>query len=179
MGKSGYLHGLGGFSALVQLLGSSFVCRPVSGSTIDTIMRTCRYQSLHTVVRGEDGYPLEVQIRTVAMHHQAEFGLAAHWRYKEDNSKHSAFILERVEWARWVLTWHSEILDTKMRLSPLRADLRPPCPFPTHTSDCPYASVCYGPQLSVIEPLLIIKVENENVSQHVMTFVYVFVFSAL
>ncbi|KAH8962283.1 hypothetical protein BDL97_05G092600 [Sphagnum fallax] len=120
------------------------------------------YQSLHTVVRGDDGYPLEVQIRTVAMHHQAEFGLAAHWRYKEDNSKHSAFILERVEWARWVLTWHSEILDTKMRLSPLRADLRPPCPFPTHTSDCPYASVCYGPQLSVIEPLLIIKVENEN-----------------
>jgi hypothetical protein len=66
-----------------------------------------------------------------------------------------------------------------MQLSPVRADLRPPCPFPTHINDCPYALVCYKPQLSVIEPLLSIKVENENVNQHVMTFVYIFVFSAL
>lgn len=123
-----------------------------------------RYKSLHTVVTGSDGYPLEVQIRTMKMHHQAEYGLAAHWRYKEDHSEHSAFSSERVEWARWVLTWHSEITDTKLRVSPLGADLKPPCPFPVHNKGCPYEASCCGPWLREDDPVFVIKMEDEHVS---------------
>ncbi|CAM6084297.1 unnamed protein product [Calypogeia fissa] len=120
------------------------------------------YQSLHTVVWGEDGHPLEVQIRTLDMHYQAEFGLAAHWRYKENNCKHSSYVLQKVEWARWVLTWHSEILDTKLRVSPLEAHLRPPCPFPFHKDSCPYADFSSLPPQSDDDPLFVIMLKDEN-----------------
>ncbi|KAL2621753.1 hypothetical protein R1flu_001958 [Riccia fluitans] len=122
------------------------------------------YQSLHTVIVGGDGHPLEVQIRTMEMHHQAEYGMAAHWRYKENNSKHSSFLLQKVEWARWVLTWHSEILDTKLRVSSMRADLRPPCPFPVHSDDCPYALGCSLPPASDSDPLFVILVEDDDMT---------------
>ncbi|KAJ7564371.1 hypothetical protein O6H91_02G014300 [Diphasiastrum complanatum] len=120
------------------------------------------YQSLHTVVWGEDGLPLEVQIRTLEMHHHAEFGMAAHWRYKEDNNKHSSFMLQKVEWARWVLTWQSELMDTKLRVSPSELDLRPPCPFPVHKSDCPHATTSYKPPQNEDDPLFIIMLKEEK-----------------
>ncbi|XP_024378514.1 probable GTP diphosphokinase RSH2, chloroplastic [Physcomitrium patens] len=139
--------------------------RCIPGKTKDYIVDSkpngCK--SLHTVVIGSDGYPLEVQIRTMKMHHQAEYGLAAHWRYKEDNSEHSAFSSERVEWARWVLTWQSEIMDTKLRVSPLAADLKPPCPFPVHNKECPYAGSCCEPVMRENDPVYVIKMENEHI----------------
>lgn len=73
------------------------------------------YQSLHTIVIAEDGRPLEVQVRTADMHDFAEYGVAAHWRYKEaGNSNFSAQKKddEKIAWLRQLLAWKSEVVDT-------------------------------------------------------------------
>jgi GTP pyrophosphokinase len=71
------------------------------------------YKSLHTVVIVEDGRPLEVQIRTREMHQFAEYGVAAHWRYKESGgSNFSAQEYdEKIAWLRQLLAWKSEVAD--------------------------------------------------------------------
>jgi GTP pyrophosphokinase len=71
------------------------------------------YQSLHTVVIAEDNRALEVQIRTAEMHHFAEYGVAAHWRYKESGgSNFSAQKYdEKIAWLRQLLAWKSEVVD--------------------------------------------------------------------
>ena len=58
------------------------------------------YQSIHTVVVGDDGKPLEIQIRTHEMHEHAERGVAAHWRYKEQRGGHNRDLEKRIEWMR-------------------------------------------------------------------------------
>jgi len=84
--------------------------RPVSGEYDDYIAKpkTNGYQSLHTVVEDDDGKPLEIQIRTVAMHEQAELGLAAHWRYKE-GSGDDRRETEKVAWLRRLLDWQRDV----------------------------------------------------------------------
>jgi GTP pyrophosphokinase len=71
------------------------------------------YQSLHTIVVAEDGRALEVQIRTNEMHRFAEYGVAAHWRYKETGgSNFSAQKYdEKIAWLRQLLAWKSEVVD--------------------------------------------------------------------
>jgi GTP pyrophosphokinase len=71
------------------------------------------YQSLHTVVTADDGRPLEVQIRTQEMHNFAEYGIAAHWRYKEEggsNFKGEKYD-EKIAWLRQLLAWKSDVAD--------------------------------------------------------------------
>jgi GTP pyrophosphokinase len=83
------------------------------------------YQSLHTTVVGPDGKPLEVQIRTHEMHRTAEFGIAAHWRYKETKGKHNsdATEIDDMAWMRQLLDWQREASDPGEFLDNLRFDL--------------------------------------------------------
>ncbi len=70
------------------------------------------YQSLHTVVQANDGRTLEVQIRTQDMHRFAEYGVAAHWRYKEGSGGSADQKYdEKIAWLRQLLTWKSEVAD--------------------------------------------------------------------
>ncbi len=76
-----------------------------------------RYRSLHTAVIGPDGRALEVQIRTQEMHQHAEFGVAAHWRYKEGSSQRPAthaegVFDEKIAWLRQLIAWRDEIADS-------------------------------------------------------------------
>src|SRR5438270_10972301 len=86
------------------------------------------YQSLHTTVIGPDGKPLEVQIRTYEMHHTAEYGIAAHWRYKETRGTHSnasatAVDIDEMAWMRQLLDWQREAADPGEFLDSLRYEL--------------------------------------------------------
>jgi GTP diphosphokinase / guanosine-3',5'-bis(diphosphate) 3'-diphosphatase len=78
------------------------------------------YQALHTTVIGPEGRPLEIQIRTMEMHRTAEFGVAAHWIYKEDGGKP---VEEKVEWLRHLLDWQDETKDPQEFAATLKADL--------------------------------------------------------
>jgi len=82
------------------------------------------YQSLHTVVIAEDGRALEVQIRTHEMHRFAEYGVAAHWRYKEAGSSTFADRKydEKIAWLRQLLAWKTEVADAMMGQDDLRRE---------------------------------------------------------
>jgi GTP diphosphokinase / guanosine-3',5'-bis(diphosphate) 3'-diphosphatase len=83
------------------------------------------YRSLHTTVIGPDGKPLEVQIRTHDMHRTAEYGIAAHWRYKEAPRAQGAASVEvdEMSWMRQLLDWQREAADPGDFLESLRFDL--------------------------------------------------------
>jgi len=81
------------------------------------------YQSLHTTVIGKEGVPFEVQIRTWDMHNTAEYGIAAHWKYKNgvQNSKES--IDNKLKWVRTLLETQEDVSDTEDFISALKIDL--------------------------------------------------------
>jgi GTP diphosphokinase / guanosine-3',5'-bis(diphosphate) 3'-diphosphatase len=80
------------------------------------------YQSLHTTVIGPEGKPVEVQIRTHKMHRQAEYGIAAHWKYKEQATKTDAQTQD-MTWLRQLVDWQRETADPNEFLDSLRFDL--------------------------------------------------------
>ena len=79
------------------------------------------YQSLHTTVIGPDGDPFEIQIRTYEMHRTAEYGIAAHWKYKEGIQKDD--FEEKLNWLRQMLDWQQETKDPKEFMESLKIDL--------------------------------------------------------
>ncbi len=81
------------------------------------------YRSLHTAVVGPNGVPLEVQIRTFAMHREAEYGIAAHWRYKEPGVKSDATFENRIAWLRQLIEWRQEVTDAKEFVDSLKTDV--------------------------------------------------------
>ena len=83
------------------------------------------YQSLHTTVIGPAGRPLEVQIRTEEMHRRSEYGVAAHWRYKEKGSSKDAAMDEQLAWLRQMVDWQDETQDSREFLKSLKVDLAP------------------------------------------------------
>ncbi|ODC02874.1 GTP diphosphokinase [Terasakiispira papahanaumokuakeensis] len=84
------------------------------------------YRSLHTAVIGPEGKVLEIQIRTFAMHDEAELGVCAHWLYKgTDSDKKSRAYEEKIAWLRQVLEWHEEVGDAGGLREELRNDVAP------------------------------------------------------
>jgi GTP pyrophosphokinase len=83
------------------------------------------YQSLHTTVIGPQGKPLEVQIRTYEMHNTAEYGIAAHWRYKETRGTHTGAgaSVDEMAWMRQLLDWQREAGDPGEFLDSLRYEM--------------------------------------------------------
>ncbi|MBD2040916.1 RelA/SpoT family protein [Microcoleus sp. FACHB-672] len=102
--------------------------RPIPGRFKDYIglPKPNRYQSLHTVVVGFTGRPLEIQIRTLAMHHVAEYGIAAHWKYKESGSSNHTHMKaeeEKFTWLRQLLDWQSDLKDAQEYLESVKDNL--------------------------------------------------------
>jgi len=82
------------------------------------------YQSLHTSVVGDEGQPFEVQIRTDAMHHVAEEGIAAHWKYKEGKGSEDSED-ETFKWLRRLVEWQQDVSDAREFVDTLKLDLYP------------------------------------------------------
>jgi GTP diphosphokinase / guanosine-3',5'-bis(diphosphate) 3'-diphosphatase len=98
---------------------------PIPGEFDDYIAKPKEnlYRSLHTAVIGPGGKPLEVQIRTREMHQVAEYGIAAHWRYKEPGGRRDPNLEEKINWMRQLVEWRSEIADARVFVDSLKTDI--------------------------------------------------------
>ena len=98
--------------------------KPIPGRIKDYIAtpKANMYQSLHTTVVTNFGQPFEIQIRTFEMHRIAEFGIAAHWKYKEKRAEDSSFT-DRLSWIREVLDWEGGLKDSKEFMESLKTEL--------------------------------------------------------
>ena len=100
--------------------------KPIPGRFKDYIAmpKPNMYQSLHTTLIASNGQPFEVQIRTYEMHRIAEYGIAAHWKYKEGKTGESDKSEEaKLSWLRQILEWQRDISDNKEFLSSIKNDL--------------------------------------------------------
>ncbi|HKE53534.1 MAG TPA: bifunctional (p)ppGpp synthetase/guanosine-3',5'-bis(diphosphate) 3'-pyrophosphohydrolase [Actinomycetota bacterium] len=99
--------------------------KPVPGRFKDYVAmpKSNMYQSLHTTVVGPQGKPIEVQIRTKDMHRTAEFGIAAHWRYKEGRDGKKAKEAADLAWLGQMLDWLKDMADPREFMEGLRIDL--------------------------------------------------------
>jgi len=100
--------------------------RPIPGQFDDYIAspKDNLYQSLHTAVIGPEGRPLEIQIRTWEMHRVAEYGIAAHWRYKE-HTKRDLSLEAKIAWLRQVSEWRQDVTDAHEFVESLKSDVLP------------------------------------------------------
>ena len=98
--------------------------RPIPGQFDDYIANPKEnlYQALHTTVICAGGTPLEVQIKTHAMHHVSEYGVAAHWRYKEGNTSDVRFE-EKMAWLRQLLEWQRDVTGTTEFIESVKQDI--------------------------------------------------------
>lgn len=103
------------------------IYKPIPGRFKDYIAmpKPNMYQSLHTTLIGSSGQPFEIQIRTEEMHKEAEYGIAAHWKYKEasDGKKVPAQEEEKLSWLRQILEWQKDMADNREFLDLLKSDL--------------------------------------------------------
>ena len=101
--------------------------KPIPGRFKDYIAmpKPNMYQSLHTTLIASNGQPFEIQIRTYEMHRTAEYGIAAHWKYKEGKSGETGNESEeaKLSWLRQILEWQKEMSDNKEFLSSIKNDL--------------------------------------------------------
>mmetsp|Transcript_3128 Transcript_3128/g.7675 ORF Transcript_3128/g.7675 Transcript_3128/m.7675 type:complete len:547 (+) Transcript_3128:755-2395(+) len=132
--------------------------KPMEGKFKDYIKdpKANGYQSLHSVVLDEGGLPFEVQIRTAEMHFISEFGVAAHWQYKEtagasSEGRKNKRIEQQIAWNRWLLTWQMELQDRKYRPSgsPGQEPKEVLLSFPSD-EPCPPAESEYDPIYAIV-----------------------------